>query len=245
MGRPSWLRSALEAAVVAAAGGALGRAAGRRIDPDLGTALGLVAAANGAVSGWRGIYAWRRPSGVAAFVLDATWGAPAVAGSLVSHVVAAVRPGSGYEASLSQRQNRHVYRGGARLKPGFALTLGNVVSGAGDVDTPRRRRLVTEHEDVHVWQARWLGPFYVLTYAVWYPLGSLAGYVVWRRRGRQGPAARTVETCSYYLNPLEWWAYSRDGRWPAPGMVSELAYRRAAARPLAEVRAGRSRSPLT
>jgi hypothetical protein len=217
----------------------LGRSTGRLVDPALGQVLSVVAGANGAISGWRGIYRWRRPSGLTAFVLDSTWGSLPMAGSLASHGVAALRPRSGYVDELSHRRNRHVYRGGARLKRGFALTLGNVVSGAGDVDDPRRRRLVEDHEDVHVWQARWLGPLFVATYALWYPLGGVAGFVTWLRRGRRDPLGRTLETFAYYLNPLEWWAYSRDGRWPPRGMLTDLAYRRAAARPLADVRAGR------
>ena len=44
--------------------------------------------------------------------------------------------------------------------------------------------------------------------------------------------AKSVETCAYYLNPFEWWAYSREDRWPPPGVVERLAWRR----PLAAAR---------
>ena len=54
------------------------------------------------------------------------------------------------DESLSRRSNRMVFRRGFVPRRGFAITIGNVVSGAGDTSLPRRRRLVTDHEDVHV-----------------------------------------------------------------------------------------------
>ena len=84
-----------------------------------------------------------------------------------------------YVAELSERCDRHVYAAGLRVRPGFMLTIGNVVNGAGaDVRTsPWRRRLVTDHEDVHVWQARWFGPLYPVVYLVWTVAGGAAGAV--------------------------------------------------------------------
>jgi hypothetical protein len=63
-----------------------------------------------------------------------------------------------------------------------------------------------------------------------------------RGRGRgPEPFGKLVETCAYYLNPFEWWAYSRDAHWPPTGkladvgwqqpMVQSFASRRAAAQP--------------
>jgi len=45
-----------------------------------GVAIG---AANGALGGWRGTYAWRRPTGWLAFVLDSTWASPLTAAALL------------------------------------------------------------------------------------------------------------------------------------------------------------------
>ena len=225
-----------EAVVVASAGAALGGAVGWAIHPAVGVAAASVAASNGAVSGWRGTYAWRRPAGVIAFVLDSTWATLPMAGALVAHIVAAVRHGGGHAPELGHRQNRHVYREGACLKRGYAFTIGNVISAAGDVDRPRRRRLITDHEDVHVWQSRWFGPLYPVIYGLWAAVGAAGGVVVWLVRRRREPLGKVIESCAYYLNPFEWWAYSRDDHWPPGGKVTGLGWKRAAVRPLATLR---------
>ena len=115
--------------------------------------------------------------------------------------------------ALSRRADRHVYASGFRLRRGFVITIGNTVHGAGEdaATSARRRRLVTDHEDVHVWQGRWFGPLYPVLYVTWMVAGVLAGAVLWVVRGRRERFAGVVETCAYYLNPFEWWAYSRGG----------------------------------
>jgi hypothetical protein len=195
--------------------------------------LAVVGAANGLVSGWRGVYEWSCSRGLVAFVLDSTWATPMTAAALVANAVGiAVRDG-GYVPDLSERQNRHVYRRGFVPRRGFAITLGNVVSGAGDVDRPRRRRLITDHEDVHCWQARWFGPLYPAAYVGWILLGGAVGAGVWALRRRDAPFTKVVESCAYYLNPFEWWAYSRDDHWPPSGKVTGLGWRRPCCPPLA------------
>ncbi|MEQ1699586.1 MAG: hypothetical protein ABMA25_05720 [Ilumatobacteraceae bacterium] len=233
--------SLAEAVAVATGGALLGWAPGRLVHPSVGIAMALVAGANGAIGGWRGVYGWRRPSGWLAFVLDSTWATLPVMVGLLTHVVALVSRSAGYEPSLSHRQHRHVYRRGAHLKPGFALTVGNVISGAGNVDGPRRRRLITDHEAVHVWQARWFGVLYLPLYGLWAAAAAVVGVLVWVGPRREQPLGKVVESCAYYLNPFEWWAYSRDALWPPPGLLHGFGWRRAAARPLAEVRRPRVR----
>jgi hypothetical protein len=230
----------VESVVTAAIGAALGRVVGGLINPPVGWITAGVGGANGLLSGWRQIYSWSDRDGLLAFVLDSTWGVVMVAGSLFAHGWAVVTRAAHNEASLSTRQNRHVYRRGAQLKSGYTLTLGNVISGAGDVDEQRRRRLITDHEGVHVWQARWFGPLYPIIYALWGIGGSLAGVVVWLRGGRSKPIGAVVQSIAYYSNPFEWWAYSRDAYWPPSGAVG-AGWKKPAARPLAEVRAERSR----
>lgn len=232
-----------EALATAGAGAALGWFAWSWLDPVVGAAAAVVAALNGMISGWRRIYPWRLTAGVLGFVLDSTWAVIPTAGGLLAHLGAVLRGDPGYDVSLSRRRNRHVYRRGVALKPGYALTVGNVVSGAGNLDSPRRRRLITDHEYVHVWQGRWFGPLYLLLYGLWAGLGALAGIAVWFARGRRQPLGAMVESVAYYLNPFEWWAYSRDNLWPPPGKVQDLGYRRAATRPLAQVRAVRGWTP--
>ncbi|NOX28612.1 MAG: hypothetical protein GXP35_00955 [Actinobacteria bacterium] len=219
-----------EAVAVAVLGGALGAAVGRPIG--LAVPFGVVGATNGAISGWRQIYDRSCSNGLIAFTLDSTWALPMTAAGLVTHVVAAVTRESGYDASLSERQNRHVYRRGFMPRRGFAITVGNVVSGAGDTSLARRQRLVTDHENVHVWQARWFGPFYPVLYGSWMLLGGGAGMVVWLTRRRSDQFTKVVESCTYYINPFEWWAYSRANHWPPSGKVAGLGWRRPAVRPL-------------
>jgi len=85
-----------------------------------------------------------------------------------------------------------------------------------------------------VWQARWFGPFYPVLYGGWLLVGGAVGAVVWAVRRRDEPLPKVVETCAYYLNPFEWWAYSRDAAWPPPAKVAGLGWRQPAARPLSE-----------
>ena len=45
-----------------------------------------------------------------------------------------------------------------------------------------------------------------------------------------------VETCSYYTNPFEWWAYSRDSYWPPHGKVADVGWTKPVVRSFAELR---------
>jgi len=242
--------------VAAAAEGAVTAVVAGALAASVGTLIGLtwpaavVGGLNGAVSGARGTYAWKRPSGWLAALLDSTWSLPMTAVALVAHAAAFVSPGRGrFVAALSRRLNRHVYAGGFRLRPRFVITLGNTINRAGDniATSDRRQRLVTDHEDVHVWQARWFGVLYPLLYVGWSVLGALVGVVVWATRRRADSLAQVIEACSYYLNPFEWWAYSRDGFWPPRRLVGEIGWRRPAVRAFsATTRAqgrGRAASP--
>jgi hypothetical protein len=189
----------------------------------LGLVAALVGGLNGAIGGARRVYRWRTAGGIAAFVLDSTWALITTVGALLVHAVAgAQRRADNFVVALSERRDRHVYAGGFTLRRGFLTTIGNVVSGASG---QRSRRVVEEHEHVHVWQARWFGPFYPLLYGAWTLLGALAGVVAWTLRGRRERLWNVIDTTAYYSNPLEWWAYSREGRWPPPAAIAELTWR--------------------
>lgn len=203
--------------VVGAGGALLGFVTGAWLHPVLGVVMAVVGGLNGVVSGRRRIYRWDSLRGWVAFVLDSTWATLPVAVGLLAHLA-----GKGYVAEMSEGRGHHVYRAGFTLKPGFALTVGNVIAGAGDVERARRARLIHDHEAVHVWQARWFGPLYLPLYGLWSGLGAVTGLLVWLvrlLRGRRQPVAAVVESCSYYLNPFEWWAYSRDDHWPPQALV--------------------------
>ena len=197
--------------------------------------MAAVAGANGAICGWRGTYRWSKPDGWVAAGLDSTWAIATTAGSLVSHAIAIVRRRPGYDATLSERQNRHVYTRGFQPRRGFLITIGNVVSGAGDRSTASRRRVVVNHEAVHVWQARWFGPLFPVLYVSFLIVGGAYGAVMWATRRRRAPFVKLVDSYAYYANPFEWWAYSRDDKWPPRRMVPGCGWKRPMVRPFRRV----------
>jgi hypothetical protein len=236
--------TAAEGAVTAIAGGALGALTGSLVD--LTWIAAAVGAINGAFGGARATYRWRSPWGWLAFLLDSTWSLPMTAAGLVAHGVAAIqRRQPNYVEDLSRRRNRHVYIHGLQARRGFVLTLGNVISGAGPrvVSSDRRRKLITDHEDVHVWQARWFGVLYPVLYVAWTVAGGVVGAALWALRRRDEPIGKVMETCGYYLNPFEWWAYSRDGFWPPAQKVTGMGWKLPAAQPFSATsrRLGRGR----
>lgn len=214
-------------AVLAGAVGSLAGAA---------TPAALVGGLNGFVSGRRGVYDWRSAKGAGAFVLDSTWALATTSSGIVAHAVGAVRGDAGYCEQLSRRQNRHVYARGFQPRRRFATTFGNVVNGAGDVTNPRRVKLVTDHENVHVWQARGFGPLYPVLYLGWTVGGGVGGALMWLLRHRDEPFTKVVESCAYYLNPFEYWAYSRDDHWPPHGLVPSIGPKRPIVRSYAGIR---------
>ena len=195
---------------------------------DLAVPAAIVGGANGAIAGLRRIYRWRSVSGWLAFALDSTWALLTTAGAFVAHAVVGVQRTRGnYVTDLSERQNRHVYARGYTLRRGFMLTVGNVINGAGP--NPRnefRRHVVDDHENVHVWQARWFGPIFPLVYGAWWLIGAIVGSAVWLIRRPPERLGRVIDSWGYYRNPFEWWAYSREGRWPPPGAVARFVWRR-------------------
>jgi len=220
-------------------GGALAGASWSLLD--MAAPAAFVGAANGLIAGARQIYRWRSLTGWVAFVLDSTWALVTTAGALVAHAVAAVQgtPGN-YLAELSERQDRHVYVRGYTLRRGFMLTVGNVVNGAGQArQVARRRHTIADHEHVHVWQARWFGPVFPAVYGAWYVVGATLGTLVWFVKRPTLGIGPVIDTIAYYRNPFEWWAYSREGRWPPPGALRRFAWRK----PL--VREFRDREPVS
>lgn len=216
----------VEVVAVTSAGAAIAAATWSLVD--LSAPAAVVGAANGLAGGAGRIYRWRSVSGWLAFVLDSTWALITTAGALLAHIVAAFQRTPGNRvAELSERRDRHVYVRGYTLRRGFMLTVGNVVNGAGAVrQVARRRDIVDEHEHVHVWQARWFGPIFPAVYACWYVTGAVLGAAVWVIRRPTVGLGQTIDTWAYYCNPFEWWAYSREGRWPPPGVKRRAVWPR-------------------
>ena len=95
-----------------------------------------------------------------------------------------------------------------------------------------------------MWQARWFGPIYPVVFGLWFVGGTIAGALLWLVRGRRERLGAMVESCAYYSNPFEWWAYSRDDHWPPKAVVKGVGWKKAAVRPLAEVRAKADRMAM-
>jgi hypothetical protein len=220
-----------ETALVGVAGAALAAATGSLVG--LAIPAAVIGGLNGVIAGRRKTYDWSSLSGRAAFALDSTWALTTTMSSLVSHGVGALRGDAQYSTELSERQNRHVYRRGFQARKGFAITLGNVISGAGDVSSARRAKLITDHENVHVWQARAFGPAYPVLYFGWTAGGAIAGAALWATVRRTEKFSKVVESSAYYMNPFEWWAYSRDDHWPPGGLLENFGWRKPAVRSFA------------
>ena len=202
---------AREATIVAAAGALMGGLTGKVLGVGRwGAAVGV---ASGAIAGYRGIYDWRSRSGVTAFVVDHTWAlATTCAGVVVTAANSLGDPG--YMPELSQRQNRMVNRRGVVLRRGFAVTFGNVVNGAADVDgrfDDSRHELVTVHEEAHIRQARYFGPIFPMVYGAWFAGGALVGLAQWLRSDRRESLTSTIDRHAYYANPFERHAYKLQG----------------------------------
>jgi hypothetical protein len=205
----------LEAVAVGAASAALGAVTLRPLG--LARAGAVVAGVSGALSGWRGVHDWGRPSGWAGAALDATWGLLGTAAGLGVHAVSAAR--GEYLPQLSERRGYHVYRRGWSPRRGFAFTAGNVITNAGDPSNPRRRALVERHEALHVWQQRLFGPVFPFVYGTWLVGGTVTGSIAWLWR-REGTLFRSIERHAYYHNPFERWAYAAGGNWPPRALTS-------------------------
>jgi len=207
-----------ESLVVGAAGAILGGITGRIVGfPVLGTAVGAV---SGAVAGARRMYDWKSTRGIGAFVLDHTWALATTTASVVATGVNAATSAQ-IDESLTVRQNRMTFDRGFVLRSGFAVTFGYVVNGAADSEgtlSERRRKLVTHHEDQHVWQARMFGPIYLVVYAGWFAIGSIVATAKWLTHGRATKLSDEIDATAYYRNPFEWHAYTRDNNWPPHGV---------------------------
>ena len=173
-----------------------------------------VAAVNAVVSAVRGVYDITCSRGLIALIVDSTWALVMTAAAVVAHGVAAATAVMGrsprFDATASRGSTMHIYRRGLVVRGGYAITLGNVVSGAGDMSVQSRHALVWDHERVHVAQARWWGPAYPVLYLSWMLWGTVRAGVCWVASGGRGgwlALVRGVDTAAYLRNPFERQAY--------------------------------------
>ena len=172
----------------------------------LGWPAAVVGAVNGAIRRQRG--STGGVSGRGSRSSSITWALLTTAGVLVGHVVAAAQGRRRVRPRAERPANRHVYTRGLRMRRGFAITVGNVVSGAGDASGRARR--AAGH--------RPRGRPHLASPLVRAAVSGAVRRVDGRRRcGRRRdglsdgrPALRRRRRDErYYLNPFEWWAYSR------------------------------------
>jgi hypothetical protein len=226
----------LESILTVVAGGAIAFAIGSALDAAIGgTGVAVTAAAigglNGAFAGARRIYAWQTAGGWLAFVLDSSWALVSSVQGILVNTYNTLRPGTEFAPEYSVRRNRHVFGRGFALKRTFATTQGNVVSNARlgrTAPITDRHDLIERHEGLHVWQQRWFGPLFPLTYIIVGALGAVVGLlfgVFSRERRRRGVRiGKLIETAAYYDNPFEIWAYRRDERWEINGAQPVLKW---------------------
>jgi hypothetical protein len=159
----------------------------------------------GLMDGLRRIHRWRG-TGVVGFFLDATWGLAGSTNGCLLHLLNFAWA----DAKDDPRRGAHRYLNGFRVKSGYAITLGSVMS-----NLPAHADSLVSHELLHVWQNRLFGPFYTLTYLAWMAVTALPAVVVGLVKGR---VVQTVEDWCYINNPWENWAYRRGG-WRDPSRV--------------------------
>jgi hypothetical protein len=138
--------------------------------------------------------------GAALFALDHSWSLPnTVAGSI-------------YLAAQGKRhldQEATIHSGRIYVRqqfiPGYATTVGTVIAGC----TPRLKA----HEDLHVRQARILGPLYLPLVVLGYVLASVFPYWFFHRDRDKVKGPVSYFSCGVY--PHVWhelWAYRADRR---------------------------------
>ncbi|WP_298795489.1 SpvB/TcaC N-terminal domain-containing protein [uncultured Pseudonocardia sp.] len=218
------LLTALETGLTTAAGAWLGWNTGMLVGGPVGAVIGAsMGGFNGLVSGMHGIYDWTSASGWFSFLSDSTWSLLGTSLGNVVHVINIFYSDSKYRDDLSRRQNRHVYEGGFALKSDFAFTQGNVISNAGLGTGSVNTSFIAQHEELHIWQQRFFGPIFQVTYVAWAVGGFLAASGYWLFNTDQSYGS-LLETAAYYDNPFEYWAYNNDSNWPPSGINSSLAW---------------------
>ena len=163
----------------------------------------------GMMDGIGRIHRWRTLGGLE-FLLDVTWGLAGSTNGCLLHLFNFAWA----HAQDGPRRGAHRYFNGFRVKAGYAITLGSVMS-----NLPVHADGLLPHELLHVRQNRLFGPFYTLTYLAWMAVMLLPAVAVGLYKGC---ATATVEDWCYTNNPWENWAYKYGG-WRDPRRIWNAA----------------------
>jgi RHS repeat-associated protein len=183
--------------------GLLGVSTGGGVGFGIMVSAAVIGGLNGTISGMTRIYDWTSPVGWFSFLSDSTWGLVGTGMGDLVHIVNIFYSGRNYRPELSERQNRHVYDGGFGFGR-YAFTQGNVISNLNG-----RRSDLVDHETLHVWQNRFFGPIFTVTYVAWMIVGALVGLAL--APFTEQSWKDDVRDVAYTDNPWESWAYGTGG----------------------------------
>lgn len=175
----------------------------------------------GFFDGLWGVYRWAG-EGIVTFVLDLTWGLPGSVNGLLLHLINAAWAGHADDGGSTGQETRlstHRYLSGFCLNPSFAFSQGNVLS---NMNGHAPGSPLHDHETIHVWQNRVLGPFFWFSYIGWMAMllvpAAIGGLISPRR-----DVGETIFWWCYFDDPWEVMAYgianstSRTGRTASDG----------------------------
>jgi hypothetical protein len=172
--------------------------------------LGLVSVGFGVAYGravWLGRPYEDSPAGLRRCLIDATWSAPNTWAGAVYYGVLRLT-GNPFEAERCRGKGSLWLTKG--VFPHYATTVGPVKAGSSD--------RIDRHEEIHVFQARLLGPFYAPLVGLSYVVATILPYWLFVLRDRDRRPITSVRT--YFENgvyPHTWhelWAYRATA--PAP-----------------------------
>ena len=164
--------------------------------------LWIALAVGGAVGVMDGLWATHKWAGlgIIGFPLDVTWGLGGSTNGVLLHLINTLIT-THADGPDEIRHEAHRYIKGFRIKEDFAFTQGAVMSDMGGW-TPSSD--LFQHESLHVWQNRVLGPFFWFSYAAWMLVTLIPSLIAGLIGGAVGDA---LQWWTYFNNPWEVMAY--------------------------------------
>ena len=151
--------------------------------------LGVLGATYAAIALGYNVYTFRVMSALG-LLLDVTWSILNTAAGLIVWIPAALISGAKFQTPdpNSRRSGSFVYDKNPRGGGFDATTIGTVIGGGW-----------SSHEEIHVWQARIFGPFYMISYVLSYVLNLIFRLLTFRKSN--------LVTEPYHRICFEDWAY--------------------------------------